>query len=128
MKTSLRFLAGIMLAISAATFCAPEVSADVYDTQHYSTVSSYIRRGENAMSNAKSARRQAESYQRDYSRAMNQVDYYNRRNDYSRARDYMRQADRAMERVREYINRANRYDADAASYFRRAAAELDNYR
>ena len=113
MKALSRMLFAVAIVSALACTFPAEVCADNYYSR-YSQVSSYVRRGESAMSNAKNYRRQAESYRRDAER-------YGRAGNYDRARDYQARADRAMDHAMDYTRRADRAEADAASYFRRAA-------
>ena len=120
MKALSRMLFAVSIVSALACTFPAEVCADNYYSR-YSQVSSYVRRGESAMSNAKNYRRQAESYRRDADRYMRDAERYGRAGNYDRARDYQARADRAMDHAMDYTRRADRAEADAASYFRRAA-------
>lgn len=120
MKTILRLLMLTVLAGSALTFAAPAASADD-DSRRYSQVAGYIRQAEHCISTAKGYRNSAASYQRDADRYLREAERYNRNNDFTRAQQYQRRADQAMDRAHDYTRRADRADADAALYLQRAA-------
>lgn len=120
MKALSRLLCAAAVASAFACACPAEAYADnCYN--RYSQVSSYVRRGENAMSSAKNYRRQADSYRRDADRYLRDAERYHRAGNVDRAHDYQRRAERAMDKAGDYTRRADRSEAEAASFFRRAA-------
>lgn len=125
MKAILRLFMLAILAGSALSFAAPTADAND-DYRRYQQVASYIRQAERYISSAKSYRNSANSYQRDADRYLREVENYNRRNDFDRARQSQRRAEQAMDRVRDYLRRADRADADAALNLQRAANLVQN--
>ena len=111
-KTLLRLALCLGLAVGAVAV-SPAVYADSYK---YSRVRSAVNDGDRYVTQAKSARNDAERYQRDAERYQ--------RDDL--ARDYQRKADNYLEKARDAVRRAERADSYAADAYRRAAAIVES--
>lgn len=125
MKTN-RNLLHIVVAIAitgAALISAPQCHA--YDYK-YSRVRTAINDGDRYVTQAKSARNDAERYQRDAERYQRDAQSYTRQKKYDTARDYQRRADNALEKARDATRRAERADSYAADAYRRAAAIVES--
>ena len=114
-KTLLRLALCLGLAVGAVAV-SPAVYADSYK---YSRVRSAVNDGDRYVTQAKSARNDAERYQRDAER-------YTRQKKYDLARDYQRKADNYLEKARDAVRRAERADSYAADAYRRAAAIVES--
>lgn len=121
-KMMLRLALCMALALGGMAM-SPAVYADNYK---YSRVRSSINDGDRYVSQAKSARNDAERYQRDAERYQRDAASYTRQKKYDLARDYQRKADNYLEKARDAVRRAERADGYAADAYRRAAAIVES--
>lgn len=108
--------------IASAGISVPTASADDYDTRQ---ARSYISDAEYKMRQAESLRRDADYYKRQAESHQREASYYTRRGDASRAKDYLRKAEKAMDTYNSKMRDARRADHDASDYLRRAANKLN---
>lgn len=121
-KTLLRLALCLGLAVGAMAL-SPAAYADSYK---YSRVRSAVNDGDRYVTQAKSARNDAERYQRDAERYQRDAASYTRQKKYDLARDYQRKAGNYLEKARDAVRRAERADSYAADAYRRAAAIVES--
>lgn len=109
-----------LMAVYCLAWC-PIVSADDYATRQ---ARSYISDAEYKMRQAESLRRDADYYKRQAESNQREASYYTRKGDTSRAKDYQKRAEKALDTYNSKMRDAKRADIDAADYLRRAANKL----
>lgn len=121
MKQFIRHLALISLCVVSCAAIPAAASADDSDTRQ---ARSYISDAEYQMRRAESYRRDAEYYRRQAESHQRDAAYYTRRGDSSRAKDYLRRAEQAMDTYNSKIRSARNADSNASDYLRRASEKL----
>lgn len=122
MSGTIRNLLAVFTLLAAYSIAQPSAAvADTYDIRqarsNISDAEYQMRRAESAYRDADYYKRQAESHQRDAS-------YYTRQGNASKAKEYLRKADDAMDRYNSKIKDAERAERNAADYLRRASDRL----
>ena len=112
-----RIIMMLMVALCSLT----AFSLDDYDARRAKSYTQeaeyYQRKADSYRREAQYYLRQAESYQRDAA-------YYTRKGDASRARDYNRKAERAMDNYKTQMRYASNAEERAADYLKKAARLL----
>lgn len=117
-----RFLSTIIIIVASMSVCGiPCANADSYETRQ---ARSYISDAEYKMRQAESLRRDADYYKRQAENYQRDASYYTRKGDASRAKDYQKRAEKALDSYNSKIRDAKRADLDAADYLRKAANKL----
>lgn len=101
------------------------VSAYAYD-YNARQARRYTNEAEYYQKKAEGYRREAQYYQKKAEGYQREAAYYTRRGDADRAKDYTRRAERALDDYKTQMRYAEKADATAADYLRRAADALRN--
>ena len=120
-KFFLKFFSFSILLACSTCFSTFDLHADDYATRQ---ARSYISDAEYKMRQAENYRRDAEYYKRQAQSYQKDADYYTRKGDSSRAKDYLRKAENAMDNYTSKMRSAKNADIDAADYLRKAANKL----
>lgn len=112
MKKSILLLLAMIISVAAYA------SADDYNARK---AREYTREAEYYQKKADGYRREAEYYQKKASGYQREAEYYTRKGDASRAKDYSRKAQHALDDYKTQMRYAADADAKAADYLRRAS-------